>query len=157
MPRELPVTEVMSKPVVSVSSEMTIEEAARVFVERDISGAPVVDSDGKLLGLVEDDDLVIEDARVHFPTYIQIFGGAIPIPGSVKRFEDEIRASAGLTTVGEIMDDKPYMVDASANLEDVATLIKDHHLSRVPVVDGDRVIGIISRHDIVAALARDSD
>lgn len=156
MPRELPITEVMSEPVVSVRPEMTIEEAAKVFVERDVSGAPVVDADGRLLGMVEDDDLVIEDARIHFPTYIQIFGGAIPIPGSVKRFEDEIRAAAGLTTVGEIMDDKPYMVDASGSVEDVATLITEHHLSRVPVVDGDRVVGIVSRHDLVAALAREA-
>lgn len=156
MPRDLPITEVMSKQVVTVPQTMTIEDAAKVFVEKDIGGAPVVDDDGNLLGMVEDDDLVIEDARLHFPTYIQIFGGAIPIPGTVRRFEDEIRAAAGLTTVGEIMNPNPYMVDASATLEDVATLIAEHHLSRVPVVEGDRVIGIVSRHDVVAALARES-
>lgn len=157
MPRDLPVTDVMSRKVVTVTESMTIEECARLFTEKGISGAPVVNETGHLVGIVEDDDLVIEDAKVHFPTYIQILGANIPMPGSQHRFEEELRAMAGVATVGEIMEDEPLMVDETATVEDVATLIARRHVSRVPVVSDNRVIGIVSRHDLVAALAREAD
>lgn len=157
MPRDLPVTDVMTKDVVTVEEATTIEECARIFTDNEISGAPVVDGEGHLVGTVEDNDLVIEDSRVHFPTYIQLLGATIPIPGTQHKYEEELRASVGVASVGEIMNRDPFMVDESATVEDVASLITEHHLSRVPVVSGNRLIGIVSRHDLVAAIAKAAD
>lgn len=154
MPRDLPVTEVMTADVVTVTPDTTVEEAVALLAERGISGAPVVDDDGRLLGLLDDSDLIVSEARLHGPTVIEILGAYFPLPGERHRFDEEVRHALG-TTVQEVMDDDPSWVGPDATVEDVATLIVHRHLSRVPVVDDERrVVGIVTRGDLVAAMGR---
>ena len=154
MPRELPVTDVMTSPVTTLSPETTIEDAVAVLVEARFNGAPVVDAEGRLVGLLDDSDLILSEARLHAPTTIELLGGYIQLPGQRKRFEEEIRHALG-RTVGEVMQDDPPSVDVTATVEDVATLLHDREVSRVPVVDAEgRVVGIITRGDLVRAIGR---
>ena len=154
MPRELPVTQVMSSPAITLSPEATVEDAVGVLVEKGIEGAPVVDEDGKLVGLVDDDDLIISEARLHAPTTIEILGAYIPLPGDLKRYNDELKQALG-RTVGDVMDDRPPRVGTSGTVEDAATLMHDRGCSRVAVVDDDNmVIGVITRGDLVRTLRR---
>lgn len=156
MPRDLPVTAIMSSPAITLEPETTVEDAVRVLVERGIGGAPVVGADGQLVGLLDDDDLIISEARLHAPTTIEILGAYIPLPGSLKRFNDEVRQALG-RTVGEVMDDDPPSVGNAATVEDAATLFHDRGVSRLPVVDAEnRVVGVVSRGDLVKALRRDA-
>ena len=67
MPAETPVSAVMTRDVVTLRPEQTVEEAADVLAERGIGAAPVVDADGKLIGLLRDEDLIISEARLHLP------------------------------------------------------------------------------------------
>ncbi len=154
MPRTTPVTELMSTDVLTLRPTHTVEEAVAALRERGISGAPVVEEDGRLIGLLDDSDLILSEARVHAPSAIELLGAYIPLPGSIDRFRDELtHALAG--TVGELMDDHPPSVPMTATVEDVATLMLERNVSRVPVVDADRrVVGILSRGDLVAALGR---
>jgi CBS domain-containing protein len=156
MPRELPVSEIMTTDVVTFTRETTVEEAAAALAERGISGAPVVGDDGRLVGLIDDSDIIVSEARIRAPSAIEFLGAYIPLPGSVDRFRDEIRHALA-ATVEDLMDDEaPPSVLATATVEDVATIMVQHHLSRVPVVDADRrVIGIVSRGDLVKAIGRD--
>jgi len=154
MPRDLAVTEVMTTPVTTLTADTTIEEAASLLVEADIGGAPVVDGSGRLIGLLDDSDLVLSEARLHAPTTIEILGAYIPLPGERRRFQDELRQALG-KTVGEVMEDDPPSVQPDATVEDVATLLHDRAVSRVAVVDAERqVVGIVSRGDLVRALRR---
>lgn len=155
MPRQLPVTEVMTRGVVTLRSSDTVEDAVRVLARHDISGAPVTDGEGRLVGLLDDSDLLVADARLHGPTMIEVLGAYLPLPGERRRYEEELRHALG-QTVGDVMNDDPPAVGMDATVEDVATLMVDRHVSRIPVVDGrQRVMGIVTRGDLVEAMGRD--
>src|SRR5688500_9831589 len=147
MPRELPVTDVMSSPAITLSPDTTVEEAIGVLVERGIEGAPVVDDQGRLVGLLDDDDLIVSEARLHAPTTIEILGAYIPLPGDLKRFNVEVRQALG-RTVAEVMDTDVPRVTTAATVEDVATILHDRGMSRLPVVsDAGDVVGVVTRGD----------
>lgn len=154
MPRDLPVTQIMSTPAITLSPDTTVEEAIGVLVDAGIQGAPVVDADGGLVGLLDDDDLIISEARLHAPTTIEILGAYIPLPGDLKRFNEEVRQALG-RTVGEVMDDDAPSIPVSATVEDAATLLHDRGVSRLAVLDGaGSVVGVVTRGDLVKALRR---
>lgn len=154
MPRELSVTEVMSSPAITVSPDTTVEEAIRVLVDSGIEGAPVVNAEGELVGLLDDSDLIISEARLHAPTTIEILGAYIPLPGDLKRFNDEVRQALG-RTVAEVMDSDVPSVPVTATVEDVATLLHDRRVSRLPVLsDTGEVVGVVTRGDLVKVLRR---
>jgi CBS domain-containing protein len=156
MPREMPVRQIMSSPAITLSAESTVEEAVGVLVSNNIGGAPVVDADGKLVGLVDDDDLIISEARLHAPTTIEILGAYIPLPGDLRRFNDEVRQALG-RTVGEVMDNRPPTLRDDATVEDAATLLHDHSVSRLPVLDSDgKVVGVVTSGDLLKALRRET-
>ena len=154
MPRDLPVDEIMTTAVVTLHADDSVEDAVRKLTERGISGAPVVDDDGRLLGLLDDSDLILSEAKVHAPSAIEILGAYIPVPGTFKRFEEEVRHALG-RTVADLMAAGGPSLGPHATLEDVATTMVGHGVSRVPIVDeGHRVIGIVSRGDLVQAMGR---
>lgn len=154
MPRYLPVTDVMTADVLTVTAETTVEEAVSLLSRHGISGAPVVDADGRLIGLLDDDDLIVSEARLHAPTVVEILGAYFPLPGERHRFDEDVRHALG-GTVGELMDADPPSVGLDATVEDVATLILNRRISRVPVVDdARRVVGIVTRGDLVGAMGR---
>ena len=155
MPRDKRVTEVMSSPAITLSPDATVEDAVGLLVDRGIEGAPVVDADGRLVGLLDDDDLIISEARLHAPTTIEILGAYIPLPGEMRRFNEEVRQALG-RTVGEIMNDDPPSVRDTGTVEDAATLLHDRAVSRLPVLDeSGAVVGVITRGDLVKALRRE--
>ena len=153
MPREILVRAVMSKPVVTVKSDTAIEEAARLLAEHQFGALPVIDDDERLVGLLRDDDLIVQDARLHMPTVINLLGGVIVWPGSLHRLDDEMRKLTASTVV-DAMDDDPATVGPADSLELVATLMHDKDVTHLPVVDGDgHLLGIVARGDLVRALA----
>jgi CBS-domain-containing membrane protein len=155
MPRERRVDELMNPDVVVVAQTATVEEAVQRLSAHDISGAPVVDADGRLVGLLDDTDLLLSEARVHAPSMIELLGAHIPLPSSLHRFEDEIRhALAGAVT--DLMTPDPPLLSPDDTAEDAATLLVEHTVSRLPVIDHERrVLGVVSRHDLVVAMGRD--
>lgn len=154
MPRDLPVTDIMSSPAITLQPDTTVEDAIGTLVENNIDGAPVVDDAGRLIGVLDDDDLIISEARLHAPTTIEILGAYIPLPGDLRRFNDEVRQALG-RTVAEVMTDDPPSVGTSATVEDVATLFHDTGASRVAVIDAEhQVVGVVTRGDLVKALRR---
>ena len=143
----------MSKPVITVTTDTAIEEAARLLAEHHVGALPVVDADERLVGLLRDDDLIVQDARLHMPTVVNLLGGMIVWPGSLHRLDDEMRKLTA-NTVADAMDDDPATVGPADSLEVVATLMHDREVTHVPVVDGDgHLLGIVARGDLVRALA----
>lgn len=144
----------MTTDVVSVTPETTLEETLLLLSRHHISGVPVVDADGRLAGLLDDSDLLVGESRLHGPTAVELLGAWIPIPGERRRHEEEVRRALAYTA-GEAMDADPVAVGPDATVEDVATLMVHQHLSRVPVVDEDnRLVGIVTRGDLVGAMGR---
>jgi len=155
MPRQRPVTQVMSPTPITVAPDTSVEDAARLLAQHSIGGAPVVDDEGRLVGLLDDTDLIVSQARLHAPTTIELLGAYLTMPGSSHRYAEELRQALAAVVV-DVMDRNPPAVGTDATVEDVATLIVDRDVSRVPVVDTDgRVVGIVSRGDVVRAMASD--
>jgi CBS domain-containing protein len=148
-----PVTDVMTSAVVTVSPELSLPEAADVLSEKGIGAVPVVDGTGTLVGLLRDEDLLISEARLHLPTTIAILPGIeFTLPGQIKRYDEELKKAAS-STVSDVMEREFKSVAPSGTVEDVATLMHEHDVTHVPVVDGGKVVGIVARGDIVRFLA----
>ena len=143
--------DVMIKDVKTVKPKDTVKYAAKYFVDSKIGGAPVVDDDGRLVGLISESDLISQDAKVHFPTYIHLLDSYIFIE-STKRFEESLKRAAA-ATVEELMAKDVVTVSPDATIEQVSTLMVDKHIGRIPVVDDDKVVGIITKGDIVRTLS----
>lgn len=152
MPRNTLVRDVMTTDVVTFSPSDTVEAAARALSERSLGGAPVVDEDGLVIGLLEDDDLIVQDTRLHFPTVISVFGAYLELPSSLRHFESDLRKAVG-ATVSDVMDADAPTCGPDDTLETVATSLHDRNSSRMAVVDDDgRLLGIVSRGDLVRAI-----
>ncbi len=152
MPRNTLVRQVMTTDVLSFRPTDTFEQAARALSERRLGGAPVVDDDGVVVGLLEDDDLIVQDTRLHFPTVISVFGAYLELPSSLHRFETDLRKAVG-ATVADVMDADAPTCREDDTLETVATALHERSASRMAVVDDDgRLVGIVSRGDLVRAI-----
>lgn len=143
--------DIMTVDPVTVTPDTPVGDAAKLMVEKKIGALPVVEGE-KLVGLVTEGDLIMADVKVEFPTYIDLLSGFIFYPPSVRRFENEIKKHVA-AEVKDIMTREPVTVSAGATVEDVATLMVDRDVSRVPVLDGEKLVGIVSKSDIVRSLA----
>ncbi len=145
--RELTVGEVMQADWPTLGPESTVEEAIRLFVEARISGAPVVEGE-QLLGIITEGDLIFQDADVKAPGFLDILGGMVPL-GNTEEYRREALKSAGVT-VGEVMTTDPTTIAPEANLVEAATVMAEQRRKILPVVDGERLAGVITRMDILA-------
>ncbi|MCE5203555.1 MAG: CBS domain-containing protein [Coriobacteriales bacterium] len=144
------VRDIMTEELVTVSRDLPVTDAAKLMVEHHVGALPVVEGD-KLVGIVTEGDLIMQDVKVEFPTYIHLLDGFIMYPPATARFENELKKAVG-ATVGDVMTAEPVVIQADASVEDLATLMVDRDVSRVPVLDGDKLVGIVSKSDVVRSL-----
>jgi CBS domain-containing protein len=142
------VKDVMTSPVVSIEPDSTVPQAVRIMLQRHISGLPVVDKTGKLAGIVTEGDLLrrvetgTERKRPHWLEFLV---------GPGKLAEEYTRAHA--RKVSEVMTADPLTVSEETSLEDVVRLMEKRRIKRVPVVRGQEIVGIVSRANLLHALA----
>lgn len=149
--RELTVRDIMQPDVITVGPEATVRELAAILAEHKISGVPVVDEEGALLGMVSESDVILQDAEFHFPYYIQFLESVIYLQ-SLAKFEERFRKTFG-TKVKEVMSDEPVEISPEASIHAAATKMADYKVDRLPVIEGGRLVGIVTRGDIVRAIA----
>jgi CBS domain-containing protein len=147
---EVTAREIMTPEPVTIGPDMAVTDAARIMVDAKIGALPVVES-GELIGLVTEGDLIMGDVRLQFPTYIHLLDGFIMYPPATSRFEHELKKAVA-AKVRDVMTAEPVTVQASATLEDVATLLVDREVSTLPVLDGDELVGIITKSDVVRSM-----
>jgi CBS domain-containing protein len=156
MPRNTLVRQVMTTDVLTFRPTDTIDAAARALSDRHLGGAPVVDDAGRVLGLLEDDDLIVQDSRLHVPTVISLFGGYLELPSALAHFERDLRKAVA-ATVADVMDADAPTCRPDDTLETVATTLHEGGGSRLAVVDEDgRLVGVVSRGDLVRAIVGDT-
>ena len=143
--------DIMRRDVITVRSDTSVEELGRLFIEKDISGAPVVDDKGNLVGIVTENDLIKKERPFHIPTIIRIFDAIIPVE-SDSRVEEEIRKMAA-TTVGDICTKDVITVDVDTPLSEIADIMTEKGVHLLPVMDGKKLEGIIGKKDIIRAIA----
>lgn len=147
---DLKVRDIMSADPVTVSPDLSVTEAARLMVDKGIGALPVMEGDA-LVGLVTEGDLIMQDVKLEFPTYLHLLDGFIMYPPATARFESELKKAVG-ADVRAVMTSEPVTVQADASVSDAATLLVERDLSRLPVLDGDRLVGVVSKSDIVRSL-----
>ena len=145
------IKDIMTKNVVTVNPEMDIHRLAELFMEKNISGAPVVDKSGKLLGVVKEEGVIFQDKKVHLPTFINLSFGFLAL-GTV-RYNEEIKKITA-SKVSSIMEKDITTINPNTEIEDVATLMIEKEIYYLPVVDKDKLVGVITKKDIVRAIAK---
>lgn len=143
------VRDVMTAPVFSVSPSTPLKEVARLLVEHRISGLPVVDGRGVVLGVVSEADLLLK-AGGHDIARRHRFGRFL---GETRETRSR-QAKIGAITAGEAMTSPAATIEASRSTTAAATLMVDRAVNRLPVVEGGALVGIVSRADLVRAFVR---
>jgi len=152
--REMPVREVMTADVVTFNPADNVQEAMQQLVDRGVDAGPVVDDAGAVVGMLSTGDLIVEEARVHFPSVVNFLGVNVTWPFDHKELDDTMSKALG-ASVGEVMTAEPLTIDIDASVEEAATVMHDQNVSRLPVLDADgRLAGIVARGDIVKAIVR---
>ena len=156
MPSTTPVRDVMTTDVVTLRADQSFEEAADTLAARSIGAAPVVDADGKVIGLLRDEDLILSEANLHAPTWFNFLGAEFPMPGESKRFEAELERMTA-ANVEELMTRDFPTCTPDDTLGTAATKMHDADVTHLPIVDADgKLVGIIARGDLVRRVAAET-
>ena len=146
------VRDIMSSPAITVGPETSVIEVARIMRERKISGLPVVDSGGRLLGTITELDMIARNAPVEEPRYLTILSGYIPVnPEKYRQYKEQLRLALA-TTAGELMegDAEDYAtVTPDTPVDEALRIMLDPENFMLPVLDNNVVVGVVTRTDMV--------
>jgi CBS domain-containing protein len=154
------VADIMDAEPVTVTADTSIEQLVRVLKEHQLQGVPVVNEGGRCVGMVTEEDLVLSDAEgdLHLPHYIELFGGVVFLDfhhlNPLKRFEDRLKKAVA-SRVEEMMTEDPVTIAPTASVEDAARAIAAAGHNRLPVVEHGRLVGLVTRVDVLQAIARE--
>lgn len=144
------VADVMIRDVITLEPEQNLEEAAKILMEEDVSGAPVV-REGKVVGVLSERDLLSTRTDPRPPRYLELLGGIIFLD-NVREFQRQLQRAVA-TKVEEIMTTDVVVVHPDSSLEEAAQVIMDHRVNRLPVVDEEgMLVGIVTRNDVLRGL-----
>lgn len=145
--------DIMTTEVQSVSPETELEELSKLFIEQNKQALPVVDKDGKLVGLVSQNDLVERNKPLHIPTVISLFDWVFYLE-SEEGFKKEVERMSA-RSVGEICRRDVPTCTPETEVAEIAELMVDKAAHLVPVLDaGDKLVGVVARLDIIRAMGR---
>lgn len=151
----LTVADIMDPDPVTVGPDDPVEKVLRTLQENDLSGVPVVSDGGRCLGIITEADLVMagEDGDLHLPHYVELFGGLVFLE-PLRHFEERLR-KATAAKASDMMTRDPVTVEAGAPVRDAARLIAEKKHNRIPVIEHGRLVGMVTRVDVLDALTRE--
>lgn len=143
------VRDIMTTNTISVRGDTLLKEAARIMVRNQVSGLPVIDSDGRLVGIVTEGDFLRQEVSRDRPYRLSLLDAL---------FGDSTLETPIAETVAEVMTDKVVTITPEASIGEAARLMASRNVKRLPVVGDEGVLeGIISRADIVNAFTKPDD
>lgn len=142
--------DIMTRDIITVTEESTIKELARILTSNHISGVPVINDKGKLVGVVTQSDLIFQTKKVHIPTVITILDSVFYLENPDKMGE-EMKKMAG-TKVKDILTSSPITVTEETQLDEIATIMSEKNFHTLPVVNKDTLVGVIGKKDIIRTL-----
>ena len=149
----LDVRDIMDSSPATVRPDTRVEEVVALLREHGLPGVPVVNDDGDCVGIVTEADLVLPDDQgdLHLPHYINLFGGTVFLE-PLGRYEQRLR-KAFASTAEDMMSRDPDTVAPDTSAKDAALLIHETGHNRLPVVEDGRLVGVVTRVDVLGALA----
>src|SRR5918992_4596216 len=147
------IRDIMDTSPATVAPDASVEDVLAALREHQLPGLPVVDADGRCVGIVTEADLVLpdEEGDLHLPHYVNLFGGTVFLE-SLGRFEGRLR-KAFAATAADMMTAEPDTVAPDTTVREAARLIHESGHNRLPVVENDRLVGVVTRVDVLGALA----
>ena len=151
----LTVRDIMDADPVSVTVADSVETVLHVMRDHDLSGVPVVNEGGRCVGIITEQDLVLSDENedFHLPHYFELFGGIVFLE-RWSHFEERAR-KAFAATAEEMMTENPVTIEPEATVREAARLIARKKHNRIPVVEHGRLVGVVTRVDVLDGLASD--
>ncbi len=145
------VKDFMTPSPVAIQPTAAVEDAVKLMEEHRISGLPVTDDQGKILGILSEGDLLVRESPLQPPLYVTLLGSIIYFESPV-HFHQHMKKAFGMF-VQDVMTANPITILPDAPLADAAHLMLDKRVNRLPVVDGhQKLVGILTRHDLLFAL-----
>ena len=144
------VADIMSKDVMTVQKETPIGEAAKKLLDNHINGLPVVDEQGRVVGILCQSDLITQQKNLPLPTVFTILDGFIPL-SSMSQMEKQVKKISA-TTVEHAMTPDPVTITATADINEAASLMVDKNFHTLPVVDGETLVGVLGKEDVLKTL-----
>ncbi len=135
--------DIMSQEVITVTENANVKELARVLAIHQISGVPVINDEGKLVGVVTESDLIFQTKKVHIPTVITILDSVFYLENPQK-MGDELKKMAGLL-VKDILTGSPVTVEEETSLEEIATIMSEKNMHTLPVMNNGVIVGVIGK------------
>src|SRR5919112_1006054 len=151
----LTVADIMDAEPVTVTPDDDVETVVRLLRRHELPGVPVVTDGGRCVGIVTEADLVLtdEEGDLHLPHYIELFGGVVFLE-PLRRFESRLK-KAFSSTARDLMTEDPITIEADEPVSDAARLIAERKHNRLPVVEHGRLVGVVTRVDVLDALTRE--
>lgn len=143
-------SDIMTTEVITVTPETNVTELASMLTANNISGVVVINRQGTAIGVVTESDLIDQQKKLHIPTVITILDSVIYLENP-DRLEQEIKKIAG-STVGDIYSRNPITVTSQTTLDELATIMSEKNIHTLPVVEGDNLVGVIGKKDIIKTL-----
>ncbi len=148
--RMLKAKDIMTTDLITVSPDTEITQATKILLDKRVNGLPVLDSGGRLVGLICQSDLVMQQKKIALPSLFNLLDGLIPLRAP-KNFEQEIRKITA-TTVGQAMVTDPVTVTPETELTEIATLMVEKKYHTLPVLDGGKLVGVIGKEDVLRTI-----
>ncbi len=146
--------DIMTGDVATVTLDISITEVASLFHNNKISGAPVVDDENRLIGIITESDLIDQTKKLHIPTVVAIFDAVIYLE-SLRHFEKELKKMTG-TKVKDVYTADAVSVNIDTPVNEIASIMADRHFHTLPVLDGGKIVGIVGKDDIIKTMASSS-
>lgn len=144
--------EIMTTDVITVSPDERVDVVTKLLIDNKISGIPVVDQDKHILGIVTEKDLLIKAGELKVPFYITLFDSIIFMENPM-RFNSNLKKYTA-SKVKDAMTTKVVVVDENTPVQEIAEMMQGKGVNRLPVVRNNKLIGIVTRNDVLKALVK---
>jgi len=140
----------MTKDVIVVRETDTIEEVAKILIEKKISGVPVVDAQNKIIGVISEADLVFQQKKIVPPVFFGVFDSFFHT--GKENFQEELKKISAYNVKNLMTKERLILAKPETELSALAELMIENKINRIPIINEHReVVGIVTRHDIVRA------
>ena len=152
------VRDIMETDVPTVRPDDSLETVIQTLRDNELPGVPVVNEGGRVVGIITDADLVLRDDEgqdVHLPHTIELMGGVIFLE-PLRRFEQRLRKAHAMTA-RDLMTEDPITISPDATVREAAKVIASKRHNRLPVTEHGRLVGVVTRLDVLDALTHEED
>ena len=148
------VRDIMTSPAITVRAGAKIPEVARLLRAHQISGLPVVDAEQHLVGIITDYDLILRNAPVREPRYFAVLSGMIPLSLDEHRhYKEQLRHTLAITA-GDLIEPGVATITPDTPMEEVMETMLDTRITMLPVIEDDKVVGVVTRTDLVRLIEK---